>query len=513
MRGWQKKMSEFQRQHPVAAISGAFGLIRENFVTILIFLFLGVSNETLDFLWWISGGFIVLLLLGFASWWRFQYKIENGELHITRGLFVRKNLYLTKDRIQVIDITSGIIQRMFGLVKVDIQTAGSSSREASIEAVSLERAKEINRLLRESVSETDASLNESDEPAVQPGKLFTLPGKELLIAASTSGSFGIAFSILATIFSQVEPLLDESEMYDVLFNVLPSQTDTVMIIVMIFIFIIVAWLISFFSTLFSYGDFSLEIKPDEMVISRGILEKKRLTIPYNRIQAVHVSEGIIRQPLGYASAHIESAGYGDDKGTGSIVLFPLLRRDRLTGFLNQILPDYEKELQGIRPPARAARRYMFRSGFAITAVTAALYWLLSLNNWIWIFPVLSVYWGWLRYRDAAAATGDDILLIRSRGLAKSTAYIKKNRIQDISFSQSWIQRYKKLCTLHVYVASGDQGKSFSVTDLEVQEGFHLFKELKKHKNAYEEFAGLQEPEYKLELPGWPAADTNQAASN
>lgn len=508
-------ISEFQRQHPASAISGAFALIRENFVTILIFLFLGVSNENLDFLWWISGGFIVLLLLGFGSWWRFEYKIENGELHIRRGLFVRKNLYLTKDRIQVIDITAGLVQRLFGLVKVDIQTAGSSSREATIEAVSLERAKEINRLLRGESGHPDTADETEAVQIDESQKVFTLPGKELLVAASTSGSFGIAFSVLATVFSQAEPLLDESEMYDIFLSLVPAQSDVITIIALIVIFAAAAWLLSFISTLLSYGDFKLEIKPDEMVISRGIFEKKRLTIPYNRIQAVHISEGIIRQPLGYASVHIESAGYGDDKGTGSIVLFPLMKRDELLLFLDDILPDYQKLHRGFRPPPRSARRYMVRSSVAITGVTAALYWLLSLNNWVWVIPALSVFWGWLSYRDAAAALSEDVLVIRSRRLAKNTAYIKRKRIQDATISQSWIQRFRDLCTVTVHVASGDQGKSFSVTDLEASEGRYLLKELKGYGSFYDELKDITVPGFNVELPGWP--DTlvrdDQAAAN
>jgi len=508
-------ISEFQRQHPASAISGAFALIRENFVTILIFLFLGVSNENLDFLWWISGGFIILLLLGFGSWWRFEYKIENGELHIRRGLFVRKNLYLTKDRIQVIDITAGLVQRVFGLVKVDIQTAGSSSREATIEAVSLKRAKEINRLLRGESGQSDTADETEGEQINKPQKAFTLPGKELLIAASTSGSFGIAFSVLATVFSQAEPLLDESEMYEILFSLVPAQNDVFTIIIMIVIFAAAAWLLSFISTLLSYGDFKLEVKPDEMVISRGIFEKKRLTIPYNRIQAVHISEGIIRQPLGYASVHIESAGYGDDKGTGSIVLFPLMKRNELLMFLDDILPDYQKLHRGFRPPPRAARRYMIRSSVAITAVTAALYWALSLNNWVWVISALSVFWGWLSYRDSAAAMSEDVLVIRSRRLAKNTAYIKRKRIQDATISQSWIQRFRNLCTVTVHVASGDQGKSFSVTDLEAHEGRFLLKELKGFGTAYGDLQDIPSPEFTVNLPGWTDSliSSNQAAAN
>jgi putative membrane protein len=502
-------MSEFQRQHPVAAISAALGLIRGNLIPIILFLFVGTQREEFPFVWWIAGGFAFLLVLGTLNWWRFLYRIENGELQIKRGIFVRKNLYLTKDRIQVIDITSGVIQRMFGLVKLDIQTAGSSSREATIEAVTLEKAKEINRILRETEGGDTAENGAQDEAKPhEESKVFELPAKELLIAASTSGSFGIALSILATLFSQIEPVISESEMFEYLFGLLPSQTDFLLIVSVIVIFVVFAWLLSFFSTLFTYGNFRLEVKEKELVISRGIFEKKRITVPYNRIQAVHVAEGMIRQPLGYASVHLESAGYGDDKGTGSIVLFPLVHRSNILQLLDEVLPDYRKHHEGVKPPVRAARRYMLRSAFLITVITASLYYLLSLNNWIWILPALSVYWGWLKYRDAAAAWSDDILLLRSRALSRTTAYVKKKRVQDITYSQSWIQKYRNLCTVQVHVASGDQGKSFTVRDLEQTDGLLLIREIKGEAYIYEEFAELEESKLLISLPGWPQAAAN-----
>ena len=498
-------MSEFQRQHPVAAVSRAFGLIRGNLITILIFLFVGAQSENFPFLWWIAGGFGFLLILGAANWWRFLYKLEDDTLHIKSGIFVRKNLYLTKDRIQVIDITSGIIQRMFGLVRLDIQTAGSSSRQAAIDAITREKALEINRILRSlkdsSDKADDLSLRFDDDKETVLNRI-KLPHKELLIAASTSGSFGIALSILATIFSQIEPLISESEMFEYLFGLLPSQTDTVLIITIIVLFVVFAWLISFFSTLFTYGNFKLEVKEKEIVVSRGIFEKKRITVPYNRIQAIHVSEGLIRQPLGYASIHLESAGYGDDKGTGSIVLFPLIKQGNILALLNDILPDYKKEHEGIKPPPRSLRRYIFRSAFFITTMTAALYWLLALNIWIWVLPVLSVFWGWLKYKDAAAASGDDILLLRSRRLSKSTAYIKKRRVQDATLMQSPFQRMRNLCSIQVYVASGDQGKSFRVRDIEFDDGLRLLNEVRKNGVSVREEQVDEITPNKVLLPGW-----------
>ncbi|MDZ7758364.1 PH domain-containing protein [Rhodohalobacter sp.] len=499
-------MFDFQRQHPVAAVSRAFSLIKGNLVTIIVFLVVGARSESFPFLWWIGGGFAFLLVVGVANWWRFLFKIEEGELHIKSGIFVRKNLYLSKDRVQVIDITSGVIQRLFGLVRVDIQTAGSSSREAAIDAISLDKAREINRLLRDEDSESEEG-EESVSQVESAKKEFGLPGKELLIAASTSGSFGIALSILATVFSQVEPLISESELFEYVFEILPSQTDVVFFVTVIVIFVVFAWLLSFFSTLFSYGNFSLTVKEKEMVITRGIFEKKRVTVPYNRIQAIHVAEGMIRQPLGYTSLHLESAGYGDEKGTGSIVLFPLVKRSEVLQLLNEVVPSYQKEMDGLKLPKRALRRYLFRSTFFITAAIVPLYFWLSLNNWIWLIPALAMLWGWLKYRAAAVGWNEGSFIFRSRTLSKSTAFINRNRIQNITISQSPFQRWRKLCTAEIHVASGDRGKSFSVRDLEARTGVELMREMKIKKGSDEISEPFENSDRILKLPGW-----NQAAN-
>lgn len=496
-------MSDFQRQHPVAALSRAFGLIRGNIVTILVFLFVGAQSESFPFLWWTIGGFAFLLVVGFANWWRFLYKVEDGLIHIKSGIFVRKNLYLTKDRIQVIDITAGVIQRIFGLVRLDIQTAGASSRAAAIEAISRERAEAINRLLRRDEKQAE-SEDSSHESIPEIKKNITLPNKELLIAASTSGSFGIALSVIGTVFSQVEPLVSESQMYDYIYNILPSQTDTLFYIVLIAGFVVFAWLLSFFGTVFKYGNFSLIVKENEIVISRGIFEKKRVTVPFNRIQAIHISEGIIRQPLGYASVHLESAGYGDDKGTGSILFFPLIKRNKILSLLDDVLPDYQKMMIALTPPSRSLRRYIFRSTFLVTAVTTGAWWQLDLNLLIWIFPILSLIWGWLNYKDTALSWGDDILALRSRTLSKSTAYVKKKRVQDASISQSPFQRYRSLCSIEIYVASGDRGKSFSVRDLELEDGLTILEQLRiegVNTSIEDSLEPVSDRQF-VQLPGW-----------
>ncbi|CAN5376827.1 PH domain-containing protein [soil metagenome] len=494
-------MFEFQRQHPIAAISRAISLIRGNIVTIIIFLVVGARSESFSFLMWIGGGFGLLLVLGALDWWRFLFKVEEGELHIKRGILVRKNLYLTKDKVQVIDISSGVFQRLFGLVKVDIQTAGSTSRAALIEAVTLDTAKEINNMLSKN-GERQPEM-QSEIQGDKKRKIYGLPGKDLLIAATTSGRFGIALSILGTIFSQIEPLIRESDIFEYLFGLLPAQTDGLMIATIIVLFIVVAWLLSFFSTLFMYGDFSVEIKEDKLVISRGIFEKKRITVPYKRIQALYVTEGIIRQPLGFCSIYIDSAGYGDEKGSGSIVLFPLLRKKKVKTLLNNIVPHYNVETPALKPPRRAIRRYILRSAFVLTLITAGIYWVFELSNWIWLIPAISIWWGWQKYIDAAIGWDKENVLISNRTLSKKTAVVKRDRIQDVSVSSSWIQGFRNLCSAEIHVASGDHGSTFSIQDIEKTDGDIFLKNLSRQiiEESREEIPATN-TQFSLTLPAW-----------
>ena len=496
-----KKMYDFQRQHPIAAVSRAVTMIRANLVTILVFLFIGAQSESFSFFVMIGGGFALLMISGFLDWWRFLFKVEQGEMHIKRGIFVRKDIYLTKDRVQVIDISSGVIQRMFGLVKIDIQTAGSTSRAAMIEAVPIETAKEIKKKLSKNGTVEEEN---TEEQSLRENKIrYGLPNKDLLIAASTSGRFGIALSILGTLFSQIEPVIRESNMFEYLFSLLPAQTDTFMIASIIVVFVIVAWLISFFSTLFMYGDFSLEVSKDEMLISRGIFEKKRITIPYKRIQALYVTEGIIRQPLGFCSVHIHSAGYGDEQGSGSIVLFPLIKRDKVESLLEKVVPHYDISLQGIKPPFRALRRYIFRSAALLTLITGVLYWFLPLSNWIWLIPLLSVWWGWLKYSDAAIGWDDKNVIISDRTLSKTIAIVKRDRIQDASVSASWIQRFRKLSSAELHVASGDHGSSFSIDDISESDGESYLNAINSKLLVERKLPAAHDTTKELvSLPGW-----------
>lgn len=458
-------MFESRRQHPVAAITKVLEIIRGNFITILLILFVGGSGDEQSFLSlsWILGTIIILLVWGILSWLRFSYRIEDDELVIEQGVLMRQKLYISKDRIQVIDITSGLVQRMFGLVEVQVKTAGSSSKQAKISAVTKEVARELREKLRKNGAL--ASVEEQEETAEQQEKTYRLGGKDLLITASTSGRLGIAVSIVGTIFSQVDQILSEEQMLRYLESAIPSSASASLILASIVVVLVVSWILSFLGTVVTYGNFTVRVKEEELVISHGLLEQKQLTIPYNRVQAIQIKEELLRQPFGYVTLKLDSAGYGDEGGK-SVMLFPLLKKHKVQSFISEVLPEYADRVQAVHPPVKSLRRYLFRAALGSLLVIIPVWALLPLGYYTLLLIVPALLLGYLQYRDAAIGTNRDSMILSYRLLSLNTVILKKYRVQTVENRTNPFQKRQGLSHFSVTVASGSEGHEFTIRDLD-----------------------------------------------
>src|SRR5690606_39347729 len=101
----------------------------------------------------VLAGLVLMGVPAFISWLRYTYRVEDMELRIEYGLFVKKKRYIPFDRIQSLDFSEHILHRPFGLVKVKVETARSEehtselqSRENLVCRLRLEKKKTIREL-------------------------------------------------------------------------------------------------------------------------------------------------------------------------------------------------------------------------------------------------------------------------------------------------------------------------------------------------------------------------------
>jgi putative membrane protein len=107
---------------------------------------------------------LISTVFSWLSWFKFRYRLEAGELYVERGVFVKKKRYIQKKRVQAIHISAGLWQRLFGLVKVSIDTAGGGM-EAEAEFVAVTRAEAVRiraELLKELKEEEHSGQNDGE---------------------------------------------------------------------------------------------------------------------------------------------------------------------------------------------------------------------------------------------------------------------------------------------------------------------------------------------------------------
>ncbi|MDQ0340296.1 putative membrane protein [Caldalkalibacillus uzonensis] len=476
-------MSDPCRLHPVTIIFQTLRLVKELFF-MLIFVFIslvstGVSHKFLLLVITLTGVAIMLIIAGSVLyWWRFIYYVKDGELRIEYGILIRKRRYIPTERIQSINLTAGIIHRLLGLTKVEIDTATSSEHaEATLAAVELSEAKKLQALLSAGQPETDTGhqhTSTADFSRPESGVHYHLPVKDLLIAASTSGSFGVLFSILLAVISPIDKLFPSLNLFDLLTDFV--QSNLTLILYLVPLIALVSWLAAIIYTAVKYANFTLVRRDTDVYVSYGLLERREFTIPLRRIQAIRITENPLRQLFGLTTVYIECAGYGKEYG-GSRMLYPLLRRRDLESFLQAVAPhDWELDTHrpgqlGIRPvPSRALFRYQLRLCLPVfLVVIPAVIWLPYGFLALLILGLASMLAYW-QYKDAGWITSGPLLVLRSRFLSKVTMLIPQRCVQSAHVNRSFFQRRRKLASIGVRVLSGFDGAFFSVRDVDAPDG-------------------------------------------
>lgn len=210
-------------------------------------------------------------------------------------------------------------------MKLEIETAGGMGEaEVELSAIRKEEAEQIRTIIKE--QKRQIAQGEAEQDKLEEGRvLYKISFNELLITAATSSGLGVALSIVAFL-SQFDEIIPYEKIFDKLEWIVHASVT--MIVILCLIGLIIAWIISFIGVLLQYGDFTVREEAGQIIISSGIFEKKQISIPIDRIQAIKVTENWLRQPFGYATVHIESAGGGSDKDVETI-LFPLIRKKQV----------------------------------------------------------------------------------------------------------------------------------------------------------------------------------------
>jgi putative membrane protein len=435
--------------------------------------------------WWLLAlGALVLLAWSTLEWLRRTYALEGGALRLEEGVLARKLRAVPFDRIQQVDLVRKPLHRLLGVATLRVVTAGGgSAAEVDLDVVTLPEAQVLRAsLLRAKASLADAPAGQgaAGRPAGDPAgvaELAAAPAERVLVRLRLGEVMlaGITGSRAAAALVVLGPLSQASDWFPGLSDWLFRRFDpeavtptTPPAFLAVAVLAVVVWLglAAASSVVTDYG-FTLARVGDDLVVRRGLLERREAVLPLSRLQVVRIEESLLRRLLGLASIRIQSAGRtGGHDHTASRLAIPVLQRTEVNRLLGELLPGAAPVLRLLAPPPAARRRAVTRSlrrtAVLLAAVAVALLLLTSPGTaalssaavLVVAVLALAVAAGLAAYRNLGHAAGNGFLYARVGVAIRVTTVVPVAKAQSGSVRSSPFQRRSGLATLHVDIAGG-----------------------------------------------------------
>ncbi|HEX2032228.1 MAG TPA: PH domain-containing protein [Actinomycetota bacterium] len=416
-------------------------------------------------------GALLLTVIVATGWFlRFAYWVEGDTLIVEGGLVGRWRRVIPLPRIQSVDFVEKLRHRVFGVVELRIEAAGGRQTEAALVAVTPGEAENLRaRLL--------ARGGAPPAPHVETPVLASLGPGLLALAGITGGRV----AVIAVILGYAQDLASDRFLVS-LFERLgrAGSSGVLLLLAAIAAFLVLSLAVSIVATIVVYWDFTLRRERDRLVVSRGLLEKRRAAVPLSRLQAIVLEQNLVRLAFGLASLRAITAGFSgrseEEKETS--VLLPIADQERALAVVAELFGDPAARLFSRleRPPVRAlVRRLIWWSAPAVAIglatslvwgplgalvfVLVPIAWLLAVASWVALGHVID----------------DGLGVARSGVLVRRTTFTPLRNLQHLSLAALPDQRLLDLGSLRLEVP----GASTPLRDLaraRAEERFALLSE-------------------------------------
>jgi len=473
-----------------------------------------------------------------AYYRRFEYELTDDSFDIRSGVVSRTRREIPLSRVQNVDISRNVLQRMLGIAEVRLETAGGAETEAGLKFVDADEARrlqeELGRLKagRSTAQGKSRDRGEAEaraEAAAEPEQLFAITGRELTLLGLVSVDLrlvpllSVAVPLFAPRLADV-PGTGPATAPGPGAGLWLTTTNPVLLAPLSAVgFYLLLALFSGVVAVTNYYDFRLWRTGDELRYERGLLQRYSGTIPVEKVQRISVKANALARAIDYASLTVETAGYAPGESRGAQSAVPFAKRDRVYALGRSIEAFGDPEFE--RPPRRARRRYLVRYAVAVAAVVGVAYAVDRVTGFEFLWQATALLFlavpvgAQLTWRSRGYALTDGYVLVRSGWLVRRVHVVPDYRVQTVVVTATPFQRRRNLATLIVDTAGsgGLGGQEAAAIDIdadraerlreEVEDRLHDALAARRERRRRERLAALGvDPEADRGGPPAPATD-------
>lgn len=411
--------------------------------------------------------FIAVVLVAAAlRYWFFRFHLAEDSVLIREGVFKKKQRDIKFDRIQGINAEQNVVYRLFGLVTLTFDTAGSSGDEGQLPAVSREFADSLRRKIGHHAVRSDAEADvDHDEPA--PESLLRLRWPDMLRIGLADKRALVVLAVLGPVLDQlgdeadtiIKPYVEEAAQGLVHFG---AATGILIGIGVLAGVLLLLALGSIGAAFWRYHDFELFLDGSTLRSYGGLLTKHEVSMDLGKIQTLRLHQGLIlRAFLRYRlSARQARAGRSSNNSHFTV---PIVTGDDADELRERLLGAEGRGLvQQPHSPSFAPVSPQFMRVPMLLAVLLPVLGVLALlvasgDPAVLLVAAgspLAAYAIYRTWRHAGYLYTDHGFVRRRGMIGYTTVALLYRKVQRVTVSQSPRQRRKRLATLRVYMASG-----------------------------------------------------------
>ncbi|MBU3181235.1 PH domain-containing protein [Clostridium psychrophilum] len=462
-------MRELKHPHKFIIFSGIFQFLKSSLVPfILLLISIGSKipekyggNYTEIFIVIIF--LVIIVFLSIIRWKRNVYFVEPGGMYIKYGVFKIHERTVPFSQVHSADISSSIVQRLFNVYKLEIDTPGGDKNSEISIFLSKEEALRVKQIIFK-VNKSEDEVEIMEEKNIRK---FSSSLTDLFVMATMSTRILAGFFIITAFYSKIDDIVPKefkrrAQLFtDNMMKGVKGSSLIKYVVTLILIVLITSWIISVILTIIKYYKFTVIREEDNIKLSYGLFDKKEVTIPVKRIQSLIIVEGVIKKSLGYFSLNVETIGYGKDKGESTMIC-PIAKRRVIDKFFEDILPEMNITYKLMKSPRKALKGFLlFRLLDDFIAIFLIAFFA-PYGYYIFLLVPILVIWHYMRFIDNGLYYDDDFVVMRYRKLARETVIIHKNCIQSMEKIQNIFQKRNGIAKYKVTIAGDSLGTSYKV---------------------------------------------------
>lgn len=410
----------------------------------------------------VSAAVVVVIILTIVKWKKNVYSLADGIMSIKYGALMTHERSVPFSQVQSADISSSVVQRLFNVYKLEIDTARGEERSEISLFLSKQEAIRVKNIIFKG--------NENNSEVTEGTKKFQCTLKDLFVMATMSSRILVGFFMIIGVYIKMDDVVPEEFMRKAkVFGVDSikgaNATSTIRYRVeLILIMLFISWIISILATIIKYYKFTVIREEDNIKLSYGLFDKKEVNIPVKQIQSTTIVEGVTKKTFGYFSLKVDTIGNGEDRG-GSRLICPSAKMIVLNKFFKDILPEMNITYDLVKPPRKALIVFLLcrLTIYSILMSIIAIY--APYGHFVFLLLPILMFWHYISFNDNGVFWGEHFVIMRYRKFSRKTVIIKRNCIKSIGKDQNYFQKRQDITIYRVTIAGEGSGKTYSALDM------------------------------------------------